>query len=118
MKSLIFTLLLLFVGCKSINIAQSGFDLLGNISEQKLKQLLKAEAWQFGKDSLHLCVVVERAHTQKVLGNKIATWFTREGQASLTKRDLKLSLEWSPKDSTQVRITLKRYKYGISSNFR
>jgi hypothetical protein len=121
MKNSFFLVLLLALSfsCKPTEISRQGFAILKSLTEQKLRELLKAEAWSFDKDSVNVIVTVPRSHCRKVLGKTLNKWVTSKGGNTLEKADLLLSLHWEVlQDTSQVRLHFLKIRHGLTKDSR
>lgn len=114
----ILTLIFLYLtSCKLIHGGgRQGFNLLGKLSEAKLKELLNAD-WHKSRDTVNVGVIIPRQRARKVLGKSLNAWVTRKGQTTLDKADLYLSMAWEvQKDTSKVKldfIKIKRHAKNI-----
>lgn len=101
---------LLMFSCKPTQISGQAFDILGRLTEAKLKELLMYEG-SMRKDSVSISIVVPRKHCRKVLGKKMNLFVTSLGEASLSKSDLYIKFAWEVQsDTSKVKLLFKKIK--------
>lgn len=101
---------LFLFSCKTTQMGGQAFDILGRLTEAKLKELLMYEG-SIRKDSVSISIIVPRKHCRKVLGKKMNLFVTSNGEASLSKSDLQISLSWQVQsDTSKVKLYFKKIK--------
>ena len=96
--------MLVMFGCKPMQISSQAFDVLGKLTEAKLKELLMYEG-SMRKDSFAVSIIVPRKHCRKVLGKKLNSFVTAKGEAVLHKANLHISLQWAVlQDTSKVQL--------------
>ena len=103
--------ILIMFGCKTTQVGSQAFDVLGKLTEAKLKELLMYEG-SMRKDSFVVSVIVPRKHCRKVLGKKLNSFVTAKGEATLNKANLQISLQWTVlQDTSRVQLRFIKQKY-------